>query len=121
MARNGKDPRTTTEKGLGWSHQRQRKALLASLVPGSRCPRCGEPMWPHVQDLDLDHVVPRSQGGAGGPSRLAHSACNRRHGGQLAQQARAAAAVPYGTMRETPDGRLERWGAYGWSPASQRW
>jgi hypothetical protein len=26
-----------------------------------------------------------------------------------------------GTIRELPDGRLEVWGAYGWSPASRRW
>jgi 5-methylcytosine-specific restriction endonuclease McrA len=116
---SSRDPRTTTEKGLGYAHQRLRAALLAALVPGSRCPRCGEPMWARYQALDLDHAVPRSQGGAAGPSRLAHASCNRRHGAQLANQARAGAA--YGTVRETADGRLERWSAYGWSPASKRW
>jgi hypothetical protein len=87
---SSKDPRTTTQRGLGWRHQQQRKALLASLVPGTRCPRCGEPMWPRVQDLDVDHVVPRSQGGAGGPVRLAHARCNRAHGAELARQAIAS-------------------------------
>jgi hypothetical protein len=116
---SGKDRRTTTEKGLGYAHQRLRKALLSSLVPGSRCPRCGEAMLPHIQALDLDHAVPRSQGGAGGPSRLAHASCNRRHGAELANQARAE--VPYGTVRATPAGGLERWGAQGWSPISKRW
>jgi 5-methylcytosine-specific restriction endonuclease McrA len=114
-----KDPRTTTEKGLGWQHQQLRKALLAALVPGSRCPRCGEPMWPHFQDLDLDHAVPRVHGGGNGPRRLAHASCNRRHGAELTNQARAG--VAYGTVRETASGSLERWGPHGWSPVSRRW
>ena len=67
--------------------------LLAALVPGSRCPRCGEPMWPRYQALDLDHAVPRSQGGAAGPKRLAHASCNRRHGAELTNEARAALAA----------------------------
>jgi hypothetical protein len=39
--------------------------------------------------------------------------------GLLVDQGQAGPA--YGTIRETTDGRLERWTAYGWSPASQRW
>jgi hypothetical protein len=100
-----RDPRTTTEKGLGYAHQRLRRTLLATLVPGSRCPRCGEPMWPRFQALDLDHAVPRSQGGAGGPSRLCHSTCNRRHGAQLVNEKRdlAAHSCTYDTCHRDPD------------------
>lgn len=115
---SSRDRRSTTEKGLGWRHQQERKALLASLVPGTRCPRCGEPMWPRFQDLDLDHAVPRAHGGAHGPKRLAHASCNRRHGAELTNQAKAG--VEYGTIRETADG-LERWGPHGWSRVSRRW
>jgi hypothetical protein len=45
-------------------------------------------MW-REQSLDADHVVPRVLGGADGPLRLTHSACNRRAGRLL--QARLAA------------------------------
>ena len=36
---------TTTERGLGWRHQRDRPALLATLIPGQPCPRGGYPMY----------------------------------------------------------------------------
>jgi hypothetical protein len=81
----GADPTSTTAKGLGWSHQRAREAALRALHPGTPCPYCLLPMWPGVQDLDLDHLIPRSAGGAGGPVRLAHASCNRRHGQRLSR------------------------------------
>ena len=64
-------------------HQEMRAALLSRLRPGAPCGRCGEPMWPQRQRLELDHVVPVTLGGAGGPKRLTHAWCNRRGGGEV--------------------------------------
>jgi predicted amidophosphoribosyltransferase len=35
---------TTTERGLGYRHQKARREALAALKDGEACPRCGEPM-----------------------------------------------------------------------------
>jgi len=78
---------TTTERGLGWEHQKRRKAAVAAFVPGTPCAYCGEPMW-NVRQLDLDHVLPRAAGGARGPVRLVHRACNRAEGFNAAVRAR---------------------------------
>ena len=57
--------------------------LLLPLAYGKPCAYCGEIML-KGQPLDLDHVIPRVMGGAGGPVRMVHAVCNRRHGAQLA-------------------------------------
>lgn len=36
--------------------------LLRALVPGAPCDICGLPMYKR-QALDVDHIIPRSQGG----------------------------------------------------------
>lgn len=70
--------RTTTERGLGWAHQKRRAALLAAHVDGTACPICRRPM--HTgQGLDADHTVPRSKVGTAA-DRLAHATCNRSRG-----------------------------------------
>lgn len=69
--------------GLGHDHQRRRAWLLSRLRPGTPCGRCGEPMDPRRQRLELDHVIPRALGGHGGPVRITHAVCNRRDGGEL--------------------------------------
>lgn len=68
---------TTTQRGLGWEHQKRRAALLPHAY-GQPCPWCGETMerW---QRLDLDHTVPRAHGGTVG-DRIMHRACNRERG-----------------------------------------
>jgi hypothetical protein len=48
--------RSTTERGLGSSHQKARRRLLPDAY-GRPCPLCGLLMLPG-QPLDLDHVVP---------------------------------------------------------------
>jgi hypothetical protein len=65
---------STAARGYGYEHRRIRRALLASLVPGTPCPHCHEPMHPSMA-LDLDHTEDRS-----GYRGLAHRSCNRRAG-----------------------------------------
>lgn len=79
----------TTGSGLGWQHQKVRRQLLAELVDGDPCWRCGRPMWrADASGLDSDHVVDRQHGGAGGPERLAHARCNRSAGAMAGNRAR---------------------------------
>jgi len=70
--------------GLGYDHDRTRKALLPYAY-GKVCPYHGKvPTCPGVmrrgQLLDLDHSTPRSRGGQGAGDRMAHAACNRSWG-----------------------------------------
>ena len=73
---------TTTQRGLGGSHQADGKRQRANLIDGTPCWRCGQPMY-RWQKLDLDHLTPRALGGIGGPAVLAHASCNRRAGARL--------------------------------------
>ena len=78
----------TAERGLGGEHQKARRLLLP-LAYGQECPLCGRVML-EGQHLDLDHVIPRVMGGAGGPVRIAHRSCNRRLGARLGNRMRGA-------------------------------
>lgn len=89
--------RTTTEQGLGWSHQRERAAALRAFVDGTVCALCGRAMF-SMQRLHLDHSVPRALGGQG-PRRLVHARCNESAGARLGnrlKRARRAAVVQPG-------------------------
>ncbi|VFA94761.1 Uncharacterised protein [Nocardia farcinica] len=70
--------RTTTQKGLGWRHQQQRKRLLAQLRDGEPCWWCGLPMY-RVQALAADHSKARAHGGQHA-DRLLHDKCNKARG-----------------------------------------
>jgi hypothetical protein len=90
--------KTTTQQGLGWSHQKARAKALREMQEGEPCPFCALPMSKE-EPLDFDHVIPRSQGGTDGPRRLSHASCNRQAGGRLGARLtnarkRAAAAAP---------------------------
>jgi len=67
---------STTERGYGTRHQAIRADLLATLVPGTTCPRCRKPMhrW---QQLDAGHPDDRPARLGFLPSRLEHRGCNR--------------------------------------------
>jgi hypothetical protein len=93
--------RTTTERNLGWSHQRQRARLMAAHIDGTPCPctdggDCGPgclcarygvalPMYrdpslnPDGLPLEADHTLARSQGGMKA-DRLMLATCNRSRG-----------------------------------------
>ena len=53
-------------------HRRIRLEKLRSYRPADPCPRCGAPLGPDPDKLDLGHLDDRS-----GYSGLEHAACNR--------------------------------------------
>lgn len=90
---------TTSDRGLGWAHQRQRAGLLRRHRDGTPCPctDCGPgcpcraaglppgrglPMWkdkrrnPAGMALEADHSLARAHGGTTA-DRLLHALCNR--------------------------------------------
>ena len=71
---------STTQRGLGAEHQRLGKQVLRE---ESLCWLCGEPARPN-DPLEVDHVIPRSEGGATTRENLhtAHRSCNRSRGGR---------------------------------------
>lgn len=76
--------KTTTQRGLGWQHQKQREYLLVHHVDGTICFWCGLPMF-KTQKLEADHSQARSQGGSKA-DRLLHgynqlgNRCNQERG-----------------------------------------
>src|SRR5512142_1369094 len=86
---------TTTQRGLGAAHQQLSKRMRANMPDGQPCAKCGQPMhkW---QPIELDHLIPRAYGGAGGPVALTHRRCNRRAGaiiGNRSPKRRARRAI----------------------------
>jgi hypothetical protein len=77
---------TTTQRGLGYDHQLDRKRQLAALRDGDPCPRCGGPMF-RGQYLDLDDFPGRIFGGPQ-VKLLAHRYCNRRAGSRQREAAK---------------------------------
>lgn len=69
---------TTTQRGLGWQHQKQRARLLRQHQDGDLCGHCGKPMY-KSQPLQADHTLPRSMGGTKA-DRLLHAWCNESRG-----------------------------------------
>lgn len=77
---------TTTQRGLGYSHQAEGKRQRAALTDGTPCPRCGRGMY-RGQQLDLDDFPGRWYGGPQ-VKLLSHRSCNRRAGAQLGNMLR---------------------------------
>lgn len=80
-----KAQRTTTARGLGWDHQRERARLFRDLRDGTPCYWCGKGMY-HTPDrnwdgrtLNADHDKARAHGGTKA-SRLLHDTCNKQRG-----------------------------------------
>jgi hypothetical protein len=96
---------STTTRGYGWTHQQLRAALLRALAPGSPCPRCGQPMWPGLQALDLGHVEGSGKRLYEG---LQHAKCNRSSGAKYGNQLRGRD----GTVTRN----RQRWRRRGWRP-----
>lgn len=77
---------TTTARGLGWPHQKQRVKLLNQHVDGTPCFWCGQSMWKDAASnwdeapLEAEHSTPRSAPEATLADRLMHRWCNRNRG-----------------------------------------
>jgi 5-methylcytosine-specific restriction endonuclease McrA len=78
----------TTQRGIGWAHQADKRRLIALHKDGDLCWRCGQPMY-KWQALDRDHILDRAHGGAEGPAVLAHAACNRSAGASAGNRERS--------------------------------
>ena len=87
---------STTERGLGAEHQRLAKQVLSE---EKACWICGHLARPN-DPLEVDHVVPRSKGGATVRSNLraAHASCNRGRGQGVVESDRSLTRKP--VMRE---------------------
>ncbi|AQX70124.1 AAA family ATPase [Corynebacterium stationis] len=72
---------TTTERGLGWEHQKNRDGLMAVHVDGTPCWWCGKPMYREPalnhdgKSLAADHGHARHYGGTKA-NQLLHFTCN---------------------------------------------
>lgn len=93
---------TTTQRGLGYTHQQLRARLLPTAY-GKPCPHCGRIMHRGMK-LELDHIVPRMLGGTTTPTnvRIVCAACNHAHGARLGNQlrhTRRTAPRTHGTHR----------------------
>lgn len=133
-SRRRNDPRTTTERGLGWDHQQVRARLLAAHQDGTPCPclqagdcgsrcpcaRAGRPL-PMYRDatlnvdgraLEADHGHARALGG-GQADRLMLSSCNRARGAVLANRLRGARRRGEQVPTQVPEQRrrvpIPRW------------
>lgn len=64
----------TTQRGLGWDHQRTREQLLANATV---CAVCGLPPT-DTDPLTAGHITPRVHGGSNDPSNYQpeHASCN---------------------------------------------
>ena len=75
-------PTTTSARGYGTKHQKQRNELLAKAY-GQPCPLCGEVMTADdALDLDHEHGDPQHTTG----NRITHASCNRRRSHSLETQ-----------------------------------
>lgn len=76
--------KSTTARGLGWAHQKQRARLEAAHRNGTPCWWCGQPMYrdqdahlnPDGHVLNADHSNPRANGGTQA-DRMMHDTCNK--------------------------------------------
>lgn len=87
--------KSTTERGLGWSHQEQREHLMRLHVDGTLCWWCNAPMYrdparnfDHAA-LNADHSKSRADGGTKA-DRLLHGKCNKSRGKGLRDHLRPA-------------------------------
>ncbi len=71
---------TTTERGLGATHQGQRRHLLTTDRTGI-CPRCGQPYTAN-NPATAEHSTPRSRGGVIADGLLCRR-CNSSAGARL--------------------------------------
>jgi hypothetical protein len=67
---------TRYERGYGQDHRAIRDALVRAHIPGTPCPRCGQPMW-SAHDLDAAHSTDLRRDRNAKADHLEHRGCNR--------------------------------------------
>lgn len=89
--KKSKPGKTTTERGYGAQHQKQRRILLARHKDGTPCPECGKPMF-KTASKNFDNAALEADHGPGSAlkyadnkqatkaTRLLHRTCNRSGG-----------------------------------------
>jgi len=89
--KKSKPAQTTTQRGYGTQHQKQRRKLLAQLKDGTPCPECGKPMF-KTASKNFDKAALEADHGPGNAlkyaenkqatkaTRLLHRTCNRSGG-----------------------------------------
>ena len=88
----------SSQRGLGWAHQKRRARMLNALTDGTPCWWCNQPMHrdPTLNydnaPLEADHSNARSIHGTTGnhADRLLHRRCNRQRLNGLADHLRPA-------------------------------
>lgn len=84
---------TTTQRGLGYAHQKRRRELLAELKDGQPCARCASrgifhPLYRSLPPsmIEVDDFPPRSIArvlGVEPVKALSYKRCNRAHGARM--------------------------------------
>ena len=103
-----KAAKTTTQRGYGHTHQKQRRKLLAQHKDGAPCPECGKPMY-KTAAKNFDGAALEADHGPGNAlkyadnkqatkaTRLLHRTCNRSGGAW--DKPRPARPVPKGQTK----------------------
>lgn len=87
------DPAMTTKTYWGGHRTKTSRALVIKEY-GQTCWLCGH--WINLEDMSVDHVIPRSKGGSITDLdnlRPAHSECNKRRGNRNPSKLRAPRVV----------------------------
>ena len=102
--------KSTTERGYGWKHQKQRERLMRAHRDGTPCSHCGKPMYRDPDknfdgaELEAQHVDPLANYdnklAAPLASELMHRFCNR--------------SLHDGTREVTPPGQTPAPGGFDW-------
>lgn len=114
QGKQGKRAKSTTERGYGWQHQKQRERLLRAHKDGTPCSHCGKPMY-RDPDRNFDGAPLEAQHAdalanhadkqrAPLASELMHRFCNRSLGD--------------GTREVTPPGLTPAPGGFDWQTLS---
>src|SRR5215472_7037616 len=86
---------STTQRGYGWDHVKERARQIALWQPGQPCTRCGQPIWHlsvmtvtghRISTVDLAHTPDRTA-----YEGLQHRRCNRAEGATRGNLLRNAA------------------------------
>lgn len=106
--KQAKAAKTTTQRGYGHTHQKQRRKLLAQHKDGAPCPECGKPMY-KTAAKNFDGAALEADHGPGSAlkyadnkqatkaTRLLHRTCNRSGGAW--DKPRPARPVPKGQTK----------------------